>query len=103
MAGDLRLHELRQIRRRRHPADAGDGRLARRAAGPRDPRVDAVQILHARGSSLPIFFFAVARLPSSQAAANEYLSRHLAIIFYLITCICAHIQIIKWLEIVVLQ
>ena len=46
MAGDLRLHELRQIRRRRHPADAGDGRLARRAAGPRDPRVDAVQILH---------------------------------------------------------
>jgi hypothetical protein len=45
VAGDLRLHELRQIRLR-GPSDADDGRLARRATDPRDPRVDAVQILH---------------------------------------------------------
>jgi hypothetical protein len=55
--GDLRLHQLRQIRRRRvrrrrrrrrrrarDPGRLAAGRAA--AAAARDPRVDAVQILH---------------------------------------------------------
>jgi hypothetical protein len=70
--GDLRLDQLRQIRRRRRrlrrrgrgrARSTGDpGRLAgRRRPGARDPRVDAVQILHAR-ARLPAIFLAGARL-----------------------------------------
>jgi hypothetical protein len=56
VAGNLRLHELRQIRRRGAPsarAHAGR-RFAGRAADPRDPRVDAVQILHVDNKTQPL-------------------------------------------------